>query len=133
MKFWSIVILVSFAAVSLSATDASNVAGSYRSAGGTQVITLALLPNGNYLAHWEVDIFPENGRARGTWVFENGEVRLTPLKEEGALKGHLTVLSFRTMEGCSVLIRKEDVQHADNPFFYFYRKERAQKRGSGSS
>lgn len=97
--------------------------GVYRSPGGTQIVTLALLPNGSYLARWDLDISPAHGRANGVWQLVRDEVRLTPQKEEGGLKGHLTVLLVREMEGRTALLRKEDTEHAKNPFFYFYAKE----------
>ena len=123
MKAFVPLVVLSVLPILVAQREVPSPAGVYRSAGGTQVITLALLPNGAYLARWDLDISPEHGRATGTWRLEGDEVRLTPKKEEGGLKGHLTVFLVREIEGKRALLRKEDAQHADNPFFYFYKKE----------
>ncbi len=108
-------------------SGATSVAGAYRTAAGTEVVALSLLTNGNYLARWDLDIFPNYGRAAGTWTLDGDTVHLTPKKEEGKLKGHLTAMLVRKRDGHDALLRIEDAKHAENPFFYFYRKESANK------
>ncbi len=118
------VLIALFSLVATAAFSAeSEVAGAYRYGDGTQIIQLALLSNGAYLAQWDLDIAPESGRASGTWELDADEVRLTPKKEEGDLRGHLTILLVRKIEGRSALLRKEDAEYEENPFFYFYRKK----------
>jgi hypothetical protein len=120
----ALVLLLVVSSVTFAAkSPAASPVGSYRSAGGTEIITLALLANGNYLARWDIDIWPEHGRATGTWQLVGDEVRLNPKSEEGGLQGHLRVLLVRTVEGKKALLRKEDILHEKNPFFYFYIKE----------
>jgi hypothetical protein len=123
MKPLLFLFLAAVAIVHAADHDSGSPAGAYRYGGDTQVISLALLPNGNYLAHWSLDIFPDNGSASGSWHVEGDTVHLIPKKEEGALRGHLRVLLIRTIEGRRALLRKDDAQHEKNPFFYFYRKE----------
>ena len=116
-------VLIFCLSAALACADESrkrDVAGAYYYDGMTQVINLALLPNGNYLAHWSLDIFPDNGSASGTWRLESDEVHLTPKKEEGALKGYLRVLLVRKLEDEWTLLRSEDVKFEGNPFFYFH-------------
>jgi len=107
--------------------DATSVAGAYRTATGTEVVALSLLANGNYLARWDLDISPNYGRAAGTWTLDGDTVHLTPKKEEGKLKGHLTAMLVRKKDGHDALLRIEDASQAENPFFYFFRKEPANK------
>ncbi len=101
--------------------DARTVAGAYRTMAGTEVLAVALLPNGNYMARWDLDIFPNNGNATGTWRLEGDKVHLTPKNEEGKLKGYLTVFLVREKDGNPALLRLQDAQHGDNPYFYLYR------------
>lgn len=44
-------------------------------------------------------------------------------KEAGKLKGYLTALLVRERAGRCALLRVEDAARADNPFFYFFRRE----------
>jgi hypothetical protein len=70
-------------------------------------LTVSLLDNGNYLARWDSDI-GSNGTASGSWTFQDGEVRLTPKKEEGhPMTGYLRVLALRKFEGRQALLRKK--------------------------
>jgi len=119
----TIITALFLSACSLLASEKSP-AGVYQSEAGLYVLTVTLLTNGNYLARWDGDIGP-NGTAAGSWEFVDGEVRLTPKKEEGhPMTGYLRVLLVRQFEGRQALLRKEDVANEANPFFYLYLKRR---------
>ena len=118
----ALIVILLFACSVASASE-PDVTGAYRYGGGIHVIRLALLPNGVYLAQMDLDIYPEAGRSSGTWSRVGEEVRLIPKKEEGDLAGYLTVLLIRTVEGKKALLRREDIEHEPNPFFYFYMKQ----------
>jgi len=123
MKLYIFIFCVFTALARAGESKEHSIAGAYLYDGTTQAIELALLPNGNYLAHWSLDIFPDNGSASGSWRLEGDEVLLTTKKEEGALKGHLRVLLVRTIEGQQALLRKEDARFEGNQFFYFRPKK----------
>lgn len=127
----------SIAAVLLSASNLlageKSAAGVYRSEVGTYSLIVSLLPNGNYLARWDGDIGP-NGTASGSWTLVDGEVRLTPKKEEGhPMTGYLRVLFLREFDGRQALLRKEDLANEKNPLFYLYLQEKADPVGTDNA
>ncbi len=125
-------VLVLFSAAGLLAGDKS-VAGVYRSEVGLYVLTVSLLENGNYLARWDSDI-GSNGTASGSWTFQDGEVRLTPKKEEGRpMTGYLRVLSLRKFEGRQALLRKEDFMNEASPLYYLYLQKKGDPAGTDNS
>lgn len=128
----SIIAAVLLSASSLVASERT-VAGVYRSEVGIYVLTVTLLENGNYLSRWDADI-GSNGTASGSWVFIDGEVRLTPKREEGhPMTGYLRVLLLRAFEGRRALLRKEDVANEKNQFFYLYLQKKSDPVGTGAS
>ena len=129
MKNAIVAILVLLSAAGLLASDKS-VAGVYRSEVGLYVLTVSLLENGNYLARWDSDI-GSNGTASGSWTFQDGEVRLSPKKEEGqAMSGYLRVLSLRKFEGRQALLRKEDFMNEASPLYYLYLQKKGDPAGT---
>lgn len=125
-------ILVLISAASLLASDKS-FGGVYRSEVGLYVLTVSLLENGNYLARWESDI-GSNGTASGSWTFQDGEVRLSPKKEEGhPMTGYLRVLSLRKFEGRQALLRKEDFMNEASPLYYLYLQKKGDPAGTDNS
>ncbi|MBP6865535.1 MAG: hypothetical protein KBC32_09770 [Candidatus Didemnitutus sp.] len=125
-------ILVLLSAAGALASDKS-VAGVYRSEVGLYVLTVSLLENGNYLARWDSDI-GSNGTASGSWTFQDGEVRLTPKKEEGhPMTGYLRVLALRKFEGRQALLRKEDVMNEASPLYYLYLQKKGDPAGTDNS
>jgi len=125
-------ILVSLSAISLLASDKS-VAGVYRSEVGLYVLTVTLLDNGNYLARWDSDI-GSNGTATGSWTFQDGEVRLSPKKEEGhPMTGYLRVLFLRKFEGRQALLRKEDVMNDSSSLYYLYLQKKGDPVGTDNA
>lgn len=122
-KMKHLVAAVLLSASSLLAGEKSP-AGVYQSEVGLYVLTVTLLENGNYLARWDADI-GSNGTASGSWVYQDGEVRLTPKKEEGhPMTGYLRVLLLREFESRRALLRKEHVANEKNPLFYLYLQKR---------
>jgi hypothetical protein len=117
------ILFVGLVATLRASPDSPSVAGAYVQNSGTQAIMLTLLSNGNYLARWDLDIFPNFGSASGTWLIDGDEVRLSPKREEGHLKGYLHVLYSRQIKGRKALLRKEDLSQEDDLFFYFYLKK----------
>jgi hypothetical protein len=114
--------LVLFTALGLASVRASEIpaVGVYQSEVGIYVLTISLLPNGDYMARWDADI-GSNGVASGTWTSNGDEVHLSPKKEEGQpMTGYLRVLVVRNVNGRRALIRKEDAANDKNPFFYLY-------------
>jgi len=129
MKHVIATVLVLLSSAGLLASEKS-VAGVYRSEVGLYVLTVSLLENGNYLARWDSDI-GSNGTASGSWAFRDGEVRLSPKKEEGhPMTGYLRVLSLRKFEGRQALLRKEDVANEANPLFYLYLQKKGDPAGT---
>ncbi len=92
--------------------------------GGIYTLRLAILDNGNYLARWDGDI-GFNGSASGSWKRDGDKVILTPKKEELMMKGYLTIMCFKTIDGKPALLRIQDSAYANNPLFYFYRNEKS--------
>jgi hypothetical protein len=132
MKTAIAVSLVLLSAVGLLASDKS-VAGVYRSEVGVYVLTVSLLENGNYLARWDSDI-GSNGTASGSWTFHDGEVRLSPKKEEGhPMTGYLRVLSLRKFAGRQALLRKEDTMNESSPLYYLYLQKNGDPAGTDNS
>jgi hypothetical protein len=97
-----------------------SVVGVYHADSGIETRTLTLLANGNYLARWDGDL-ASNGKASGTWTLVDGEIHLSPKKEDGAMmRGHFRIMLLKEFEGRRALLRKEDSKQADNPFFHLF-------------
>ena len=123
MNRFSTALLIGALGIANVQENESAVAGVYRNEVGINVLTVTLLPNGNYLARWDADM-GSNGTASGSWQVAGDEVRLTPKKEEGRpMTGYLRILFLRELDGRKALLRKEDVENAKNPFFYLYRRK----------
>jgi len=123
MNRFSTALLIGALGIANVQANESAVAGVYRNEVGINVLTVTLLPNGNYLARWDADM-GSNGTASGSWQVAGDEVRLTPKKEEGRpMTGYLRILFLRELDGRKALLRKEDVENAKNPFFYLYRRK----------
>lgn len=118
LLFWSV------CCVCLNARE-DVLAGVYQSEVGLYVITLSLLPNGTYLAKWDADI-GSIGRASGSWVVVDKEIRLSPKREEGRpMIGYLRTLLMREFRGRKALLRKEDLADADGPLPYLFLRKSA--------
>lgn len=117
------ILFIGLVATLRASPDSSSVVGVYAQTSGTEAIMLTLLSNGNYLARWDLDIFPNYGSASGTWLIDGDEVRLSPKREDGHLKGYLRILYPRQVKGRKALLRKEDLLQEENPYFYFYLKK----------
>ena len=79
----------------------------------------------------------EYGRSEGTWTESDTDIVLTPVREEGMMRGHLRRLEKLEPNGERRLVPPEDIYNAkrysDEPFSAFYAFKRMVEESSTSN